>query len=58
MQWLFWHHPLKQCQRLNLPYLYLGYWIDQCQKMSYKNQYQPLEILRSGAWKDLPERDK
>ncbi|MCK0152403.1 arginyltransferase [Alcanivorax sp. S6407] len=49
---------IEQCQRLNLPYLYLGYWIDQCQKMRYKNEYQPLEILRSGAWKDLSEQGK
>ncbi|RJG19944.1 arginyltransferase [Alcanivorax profundi] len=48
---------IEQCRRLQLPYLYLGYWIHQCQKMSYKSQYQPLEILRSGAWKDLPDKD-
>ena len=46
---------IEQCQRLRLPYLYLGYWIRQCQKMSYKNQYQPLEILASGSWKEQSE---
>ena len=44
---------IEQCQRLQLPYLYLGYWINQCQKMEYKSQYRPLEILRSGAWKEF-----
>lgn len=44
---------IRQCHHLELPYLYLGYWIDQCQKMAYKSQYQPLEILRSGAWKEF-----
>ncbi|EDX90185.1 arginyltransferase [Alcanivorax sp. DG881] len=46
---------IEQCQRLQLPYLYLGYWIRQCQKMSYKSQYQPLEILASGSWKEQTE---
>lgn len=47
---------IQQCQRLQLPFLYLGYWIHQCQKMNYKSEYQPLEILRSGAWRELPEQ--
>lgn len=41
------------CQRAGLPYLYLGYWIRQCQKMSYKSQYRPLEIFRRGQWREL-----
>ena len=36
-----------------LPYLYLGYWIRDCQKMSYKTQYRPLELLINGRWVDL-----
>lgn len=35
---------------LGLPYLYLGYWIKECAKMAYKSDYQPLEVLRDGAW--------
>lgn len=33
-----------------LPYLYLGYWIRGCQKMSYKTNYRPLEMLVHGRW--------
>jgi arginyl-tRNA--protein-N-Asp/Glu arginylyltransferase len=36
-----------------VPYLYLGYWIRDCQKMSYKTQYRPLELLINGRWVDL-----
>lgn len=35
---------------LNLPYLYLGYWISESQKMAYKQNYQPLEKLIDGEW--------
>lgn len=33
-----------------MSHLYLGYWIDGHPKMHYKNQYQPLEMLRDGRW--------
>ncbi|MDN3639951.1 arginyltransferase [Simiduia curdlanivorans] len=36
--------------RLGLSHLYLGYWIKDCQKMSYKTQYQPLEYFKGGFW--------
>jgi arginine-tRNA-protein transferase len=36
---------------LGLKYLYLGYWIADCQKMRYKTNYRPLELLRENAWK-------
>lgn len=35
---------------LNLPYLYLGYWIENSQKMRYKQNFQPLEKLAEGEW--------
>ena len=37
-------------QELGLKYLYLGYWIADCQKMRYKTNYRPLELLRENAW--------
>ncbi|HIE00981.1 MAG TPA: arginyltransferase [Thiotrichaceae bacterium] len=41
---------IEEAKRLNLEWLYLGYWVDECQKMSYKIEYQPLEYFYQGAW--------
>ena len=36
---------IEQCQKMNFAYLHLGFWVNQCQKMQYKDQYRPLELL-------------
>ena len=41
---------IAQCQHLELPYLYPGYWIKDSQKMAYKTKFQPLEALKDGEW--------
>lgn len=43
-----------QCQYNNLPYLYLGYWIAESNKMAYKARYQPMEMLDDGRWIKMP----
>ncbi len=44
------------CLQLGLPYLYLGYWIAQCQKMAYKTRYQPTQCLIDGHWQTLAKQ--
>jgi arginine-tRNA-protein transferase len=41
---------IEQAKRLSLPHVYLGYWIEQSPKMSYKSRYLPHEILLAGQW--------
>lgn len=44
---------IQLCQEHKLPYLYLGYWVPGCQKMEYKTDYQPIELLIDGRWQTL-----
>ena len=41
---------IEQAKILNLPHVYLGYWISQSQKMSYKKKFRPLELLTDSRW--------
>lgn len=41
---------IKECQKLHKEYLYLGYQIDDCKKMNYKNRYFPFEKFINGQW--------
>jgi arginyl-tRNA--protein-N-Asp/Glu arginylyltransferase len=41
---------IERCQRLRLPYLYLGYWIAESRKMAYKATFRPIEGLVGGRW--------
>ncbi len=38
-------------------FLYLGFWIQQCQKMAYKINYQPLQLLRNQQWQHYAPDD-
>lgn len=44
---------IELAKRLELPYLYLGYWIAESRKMAYKQHYRPLEGLIDGRWQVL-----
>lgn len=41
---------LERCHAMGLPWLYLGYWIEESRKMAYKSRYTPHQILRNGVW--------
>lgn len=43
-------YEIAQTRERELSWLYLGYWIKDCRKMSYKHDYQPLEYLWDGRW--------
>lgn len=41
---------IQHAASLGLAYVYLGYWIQACRKMSYKTRFQPSELLLHGHW--------
>ena len=42
---------LQQARAAGFAHLYLGYWIPNSEKMDYKAQFQPLELLLGGEWR-------
>ncbi len=49
---------IKHAKELKLNFIYLGFWIKDCQKMSYKVQYQPLEGFESAHWQKIKNTNK
>ncbi len=45
---------IAEAKKLNLPYVYLGYWVEKSRKMTYKTNFQPLEALVNQQWQPLP----
>ena len=44
---------IGEARRRKLPYVYLGYWIEESRKMSYKTDFQPIEGLMRTSWARL-----
>lgn len=44
---------IEQARHMGLSFLYLGYWIRECQKMSYKADYRPLQVYQNNRWSTL-----
>jgi arginine-tRNA-protein transferase len=42
---------VEAARRDGHPWIYLGYWIPECDKMRYKDQFRPFEIYREGTWR-------
>lgn len=41
---------IRIAEQWDLPFVYLGYWIRDCDKMKYKNQYRPLQMYVNQQW--------
>lgn len=41
---------IEEARRLGVSSVYLGYWIKNCQKMSYKIAFRPIELLIDNEW--------
>ena len=41
---------IREAKARGLPFVYLGYWIEGCRKMSYKARFSPLELFIDGQW--------
>lgn len=48
---------IKQAQIEQFDYLYMGYWIKDCQKMEYKAYFQPMEFLINNTWETMDASD-
>ncbi|NEX20667.1 arginyltransferase [Thiorhodococcus mannitoliphagus] len=49
---------IEAARRLALPYLYLGYWIGACRKMSYKERFRPIEAWDGQLWRRFERAEK
>jgi arginine-tRNA-protein transferase len=44
---------IERAREEGLPYVYLGYWIAESRKMSYKARFRPIEGLGPNGWERL-----
>ena len=44
---------IQHCREHQLPYLYLGYWINQHPKMHYKTSFSSIEFFKDNHWSAL-----
>ena len=42
---------IVRAARAGLPFVYLGYWIDGCDRMTYKTRFKPVELLGVSGWR-------
>jgi arginine-tRNA-protein transferase len=48
---------IQHADMLGLPHTYLGYWIKGSPKMDYKRRFTPIEVLDSGQWRRLEDKE-
>ena len=44
---------IQLARQWDLPHLYLGYWVRDCRKMSYKADFRPLQLFSEGEWREV-----
>ncbi len=52
---ILWH--IERAKDLGVPFVYLGYWIQDSRKMSYKSRFMPLEKLERWRWEPLAKTE-
>lgn len=46
---------IEQTRQRNLPFVYLGYWVPNSDKMNYKIQFQPLQVFLHEHWFNISD---
>lgn len=49
---------IAEARRLNLEWLYLGFWVGACRKMTYKEQFRPLQAFVDDGWHTFEKGEK
>ncbi|CAA9891241.1 Aspartate/glutamate leucyltransferase [Candidatus Methylobacter favarea] len=44
---------IEQAKLQHKEFLYLGFWIESCKKMTYKIEYKPIQLLINNRWTEL-----
>lgn len=47
---------IKQTKLRQHEFLYLGFWIKNCQKMAYKANYRPIQLFIDNQWTEIPDK--
>ena len=49
---------IRRAAAEDLPYVYLGYWVEGSDRMQYKIRYRPIERLNRSGWERMPEAEQ
>ena len=49
---------IRRAAERNLPYVYLGYWVEGSDRMQYKVRFRPLERLTRSGWERMPSEEQ
>lgn len=49
---------IRYANELNVPHVYLGYWVQGSPKMNYKRRFAPLDVLDGDEWVPLQENNQ